>query len=200
MTFSVATYPFSLTFFSQLKRKHNVRGTAGSTPAQPSKVAHRRDSSIFTSNVPISRPPSVMSDSGTDTGLGKGRSTPSDGGSTRPLALGKSSRVNGTPINASASKPVRGIEGSMGPPPMKPRPSRSLAGTPTPAGRLASLSRTRSAKPVPTTGASHSRTEQSVAKKTTRPPTRAGSETSLSDEKENIDNTSRRRNMIPALM
>ena len=38
-----------------------------STPAQLSKVSHRRESSFFTSTPLQPRPPSVISDSGTDT-------------------------------------------------------------------------------------------------------------------------------------
>ncbi|KAF8889052.1 hypothetical protein BD779DRAFT_1521715 [Infundibulicybe gibba] len=131
-----------------LKRRIGVRGTAGSTPAQSSKVAsrHRRDSSIFTTPSIPSRPSSVMSDIATT----KERKISGDAmslSSARAQALGRSTRINAatpTPTVASISKPTRGIEGSMGPPPSKPRVS--MAGTPTPSGRVSSLARSFSAR------------------------------------------------------
>ena len=108
-----------------MKRKQGVRGTAGSTPAQPSKTHHRRDS--WALGTPIaSRPTSALSDSsGRESTLGKQRKLLSDSALTSSAikvpALGKSTRVNG----------------AMGPPAStKPRPSMS---TPTPILRPQSM-------------------------------------------------------------
>ncbi|KAH7910563.1 hypothetical protein BJ138DRAFT_1113986 [Hygrophoropsis aurantiaca] len=118
-----------------VKRRLGVRGTGGSTPAQPSKVASRRDSSIFaTPSTGGSRPPSAMSDTGSE------RKAGADSGSERKdsaprasaAALGKSVRMNlGTSVSGT---------GKMGPPATKvSRPSMGLGGTPTPApGRIPS--------------------------------------------------------------
>ncbi|KAJ7270754.1 hypothetical protein B0H12DRAFT_1320206 [Mycena haematopus] len=126
-----------------LKRRMGVRGTAGSTPAQPSKgVGHRRDSAVFTTPSVGSRPPSVLSDAGTDGGSANG---------TKIAALGKSSRLNAT-LNSSTSKPAPRAAGSMGPPAPVTKPRQSVTGTPTPATREARaapvLSRSTSAKPT----------------------------------------------------
>ncbi|KAJ7146055.1 hypothetical protein C8R44DRAFT_690289 [Mycena epipterygia] len=120
-----------------LKRRMGVRGTGGSTPAQPSKMGHqRRDSAVFTTPTVASRPSSVLSDAGTDAGSTSGAKIP---------ALGKSTRLNSSTASASATKPTTRAPGSMGPPPVV-KPRGSLAGTPTP--RVApSLSRSASAKP-----------------------------------------------------
>ncbi|KAJ7153555.1 hypothetical protein C8R43DRAFT_1106769 [Mycena crocata] len=127
----------------QLKRRMGVRGTGGSTPAQPVKIGHqRRDSAVFTTPSAGSRPPSVLSDAGTDGGSASGAKIP---------ALGKSSRLNN-----STTKPtsVARAPGSMGPPPARaslagngtPTSRASVIGTPTP--RVGSLSRSASAKPA----------------------------------------------------
>ncbi|KAJ7353369.1 hypothetical protein DFH08DRAFT_987672 [Mycena albidolilacea] len=121
-----------------LKRRMGVRGTAGSTPAQPSKIGHqRRDSAVFTTPSIGSRPPSVISDAGTDGGSVSGG---------KIAALGKSSRLNSA-LSSSTSKPAPRATGSMGPPaPVTKR--MSVAGTPTPAARAPVLSRSASAKPT----------------------------------------------------
>ncbi|TFK36501.1 hypothetical protein BDQ12DRAFT_242419 [Crucibulum laeve] len=194
-----------------LKRRIGVRGTAGSTPAQASKTAHhRRDSSVFSVTPSISRPPSAMSDSGNEgSTVRKERKISAEGPSTssKIAALGKSTRINGTPsATSSASKR---IEGSMGPPPMKPR--ASMAGTPTPTSRVSSLTRSSSAKPVhnatpvphrrvssATLEQSQSRTRALKSPITAESPTPSVSEQS---EKENVDSAStaaRRRSLIPA--
>ncbi|KAJ6524563.1 hypothetical protein B0H19DRAFT_1200317 [Mycena capillaripes] len=127
-----------------LKRRMGVRGTGGSTPAQPSKMGNqRRDSAVFTTPSIGSRPPSVISDAGTDGGSANG---------TKIAALGKSSRLNSS-LNSSTSKPAAPrAPGSMGPPAPVTKPRASLAGTPTPATREARaasvLSRSASAKPA----------------------------------------------------
>ncbi|KAJ7042789.1 hypothetical protein C8F04DRAFT_54305 [Mycena alexandri] len=124
-----------------IKRKMGVRGTAGSTPAQPSKIGQRRDSAIFTTPSIGSRPPSVISDAGTDTASGK------------MAALGKSSRLNSSLTGSSTSKPAAPrASGSMGPPAPVTKPRVSVAGTPTPVARdprgAPVLSRSASAKPA----------------------------------------------------
>jgi hypothetical protein len=121
----------------QIKRKLNVRGTGGSTPAPSSaKTSHRRDSGVFTATpIGISRPPSAMSSedaSSVNGGLVKKNSNDT----VSKVALGKSSRVNVTP-SLSSSTPNSNLnsstKGSMGPPPAKSRPSISnLSGTQTP--------------------------------------------------------------------
>ncbi|KAJ7452151.1 hypothetical protein B0H11DRAFT_302820 [Mycena galericulata] len=133
-----------------LKRRMGVRGTGGATPAQPSKVAARRDSAVFSTPGVTSRPPSVLSDAGTDGGSASG---------AKMAALGKSTRLNG-----SAAKPAT-ARGSMGPPAPVTKPRVSLAGTPTPTPRFgaqdvrataredARLSRSASAKPAASTPA-----------------------------------------------
>ncbi|KAF7325920.1 hypothetical protein MKEN_00442800 [Mycena kentingensis (nom. inval.)] len=120
-----------------MKRKLGVRGTAGSTPAQSSKIAHqRRDSAVFSTPSLGSRPPSVLSDSGTDGGSASAGKT---------SALGKSTRLN---TSTSKAPTTTRTLGSMGPPaaPLaKPRPSM---GTPTPSA----LSRSTSARPSTSIG------------------------------------------------
>ncbi|PPQ70922.1 hypothetical protein CVT25_004766 [Psilocybe cyanescens] len=200
-----------------LKRKFNLRGTAGSTPAQPTKAAHhRRDSSIF-SATPISRPPSAMSESGTDAGgstIKKKTSVETPQlSSTKIAALGKSTRINAngaSSASSSAIKTVRaGVDDSMGPPPLKSRPS--IGGTPTPTGRLSSLSRSSSAKAAPTapTHTPHRRLSSVTSdhgqtkSKIGRGGVLASPALSVAeqDEKENVDSTpssARRRSLIPS--
>ena len=192
-----------------------LRGTAGSTPAQPSKAIHRRDSSVF-SVTPVagSRPPSVISDSGTDVvaprkeRINSLETTPQPV-SARIAALGKSARVNIT-TNASASssgvKVRPSVEGSMGPPPLKSRPS--VVGTPTPTGRIPSLSRSSSARgAVVTTPVLHRRVSSVAGEqaqvRTKASKARIGASPALSvaelDEKENVDDSSSSARKIPVL-
>ncbi|KAJ6520593.1 hypothetical protein DFH09DRAFT_1251237 [Mycena vulgaris] len=105
-----------------LKRRMGVRGTGGSTPAQPSKTGHQRQR--------LGR---------TDGGSASGAKIP---------ALGKSTRLNNSTSSASATKPAARVPGSMGPPTSIVKPRSSLAGTPTPTPRVGSLSRSASAKPT----------------------------------------------------
>ncbi|KAJ7730391.1 hypothetical protein DFH07DRAFT_993983 [Mycena maculata] len=177
-----------------LKRRMGVRGTGGATPAQPSKVAGRRDSAVFNTPGLGSRPPSVLSDAGTDGGSASGAKIP---------ALGKSSRLNNS-TSASAAKPAS-ARGSMGPPAPVTKPRVSLVGTPTPTPRFgaqaqdvrggakedARLSRSASARPAGSTPApAHRRVASATLDQVTaarvgggkaRPS--AGEET----EKENVD-------------
>lgn len=194
----------------------NLRGTAGSTPAQPSKSVHRRDSSVF-SATPIagSRPPSVTSDSGTDaTAPRKERINSSEipqPVSARIAALGKSARVNVTTVtnataSSSATKVRPSVEGAMGPPPLKSRPS--IVGTPTPTGRISSLSRSSSARgtvvttPVPhrrvgSVGGEQAQVRTKVSKaRMITSPTLSVAEL---DEKENVDESSSLKRKIPVL-
>ncbi|KAH7927195.1 hypothetical protein BV22DRAFT_297659 [Leucogyrophana mollusca] len=122
-----------------VKRRLGVRGTGGSTPAQPSKVAaSRRDSSIFAtpSGPPSSvgsRPPSVLSDAGSERkALGESASERKDSAPrASAAALGKSVRMN------LSSSVVGTGPGKMGPPAAKfSRPSVGGVGTPTPASRV----------------------------------------------------------------
>uniref|UniRef100_A0A8H7XXY7 Uncharacterized protein n=1 Tax=Psilocybe cubensis TaxID=181762 RepID=A0A8H7XXY7_PSICU len=201
-----------------IKRKLNVRGTAGSTPAQPAKASHhRRDSSIF-SATPISRPPSVISESGTDAGgstIKKKSSAETPMlNSTKITALGKSTRINASGASSASSTTSKtairaGVDGSMGPPPLKSRPS--INGTPTPSGRLSSLSRSSSVKagaaPAAPTHTPHRRLssvnsdsgsgKSKIGKGGLTSPTSSVAE---QDEKENVDSTpssARIRSMIP---
>ena len=126
---------------SQMKRRMSVKGTAGTTPA-PSKVGHtRRESSSF-SPPSTARPISRLSDAAKDAPkAGKNSEPPST--VARVTTLGKSVRINTTattpPSSASNSKvptpttvkPARTIEGSMGPPPTRPRASLSTTTSPT---------------------------------------------------------------------
>ena len=173
-----------------------MKATAGSTPAQPSKVYHRRDSSIFTTTPVQPRPPSVISDSGTDTHIPKKKVFPEmSASSAKVLALGKSTRVNGSgSVSSSANKTVvrAGMDGSiMGPPPLKPRPS---IGTPTPSAMGLSLSRSSSARGVVTTPSTFHRrvssvnAEHKVKTKISRTAANASPAPSVleQDEKENL--------------
>ncbi|KAL0952374.1 hypothetical protein HGRIS_006651 [Hohenbuehelia grisea] len=198
-----------------LKRKLGVRGTAGSTPAgTATSTHHRRDSSVF--STPMSRPSSIISDSGLSIKAPKGLDTPA----AKIPALGKSTRVNTAAGSAAPGSSVvktakSRIEGSMGPPPMKGRVS--LAGTPTPAARVSSLARTASNGPsaFPPLPASRNLRRTSSASSTSDTPGRSAVEVKLrqagrvpqspisssSDlsEKENKAELSsaRRRSMIP---
>ncbi|RXW20137.1 hypothetical protein EST38_g5713 [Candolleomyces aberdarensis] len=126
-----------------MKRQMGVRGTAGMTPAQPSKSnRNRRDSAVF-SSTPLSQ--AILSDNeGTVKKPHERKQSidrpPSSASASRPsTALAKSSRVN-----SSVSR-----VGSMGPPPnpVKPRPSAgSSVGTPTPTAK--GLGRSNSASAV----------------------------------------------------
>ena len=126
-----------------MKRRQGVRGTAGGTPARPSKVHHRRESSVLDNTPAAPRPSSVLSDSsGRDSVLGNLRKGASDSTLTssaiRISTLGKSTRVN-TGVGSRASLKA---EGSMGPPLTRPRISMS---TPTPISRPSSVSSQASA-------------------------------------------------------
>jgi len=144
-----------------LKRRLGVRGTAGSTPAQPSKIPQqRRDSAVFTTPS-MSRPPSVISDSGKDSiasiAFSKEHKAPLETPVKLP-ALGKSGRTNstGTILTSTTSKSTTG---SMGPPMQKPRTSTA---TPTPTPKATSLSRSSGKPPVSTPIAAPHRRGSSV--------------------------------------
>ncbi|KAF8064059.1 hypothetical protein FPV67DRAFT_200335 [Lyophyllum atratum] len=190
-----------------IKRNLGVRGTGGSTPA-PSRVAtNRRDSTIF--NTPaVPRPSSVASDTGSTVGKDRNRTgieTPISSAAKLP-ALGKSTRVNGSSTMASASKRV---EGSMGPPPVKTRPSfGGASSTPTPAARgppSFGLSRSSSTKPgaqpaamaPPRRVASLEQTPAKLKSLRSVPNTTPVPSVSEQEEKENVDMSSKRRSMIP---
>ncbi|CDO77565.1 hypothetical protein BN946_scf184926.g2 [Trametes cinnabarina] len=116
-----------------LKRRLNIRGTAGSTPASTAKVqpSSRRESSIFgTPAVGGSRPPSALSDTGS---VIKERRISEAPSTATKSTLGKSVRVNNTAsTSASTTGAVkkRSLEGSMGPPPAR-AGSASATATPT---------------------------------------------------------------------
>ncbi|KAI0045170.1 hypothetical protein FA95DRAFT_1451001, partial [Auriscalpium vulgare] len=124
-----------------IKRKLNVKGTAGATPAA-SKIVHRRESSIFsTPSAPgSSRPVSRLSDPSRDAAkAATGRETPLTA-NTRMTMLGKSIRANGPSVTSTpsaatkaAARTGRSVDGAMGPPPSAMKPRASVAGTPTPA-------------------------------------------------------------------
>jgi hypothetical protein len=165
----------------QLKRKIGVRGTGGSTPAQPSKIAHRREAST---PALLSRPPSVISDSGSSVkDRVKGTETPL-GISKVPTAFGKSVRTN---VGAQTQ-----AQGSMGPPPPKPRASG--VGTPTPASR--GLARSTSARPTGTpvgAGPHHRSVSSGEGLARMKVPRVA---VPVAEEKENVD--AKRPVMVPA--
>jgi hypothetical protein len=163
----------------------------------------------------MSRPPSVLSDSGTDVmhipKNERKNSSEIAPPSAKLLALGKSTRVNGSGsslVSGSANRSVvrTGVDGSiMGPPPLKSRPS--VVGTPTPA-KGHSLSRSSSARPAAvTTPTIHRRVSSvnsghKVKTKISRTVVNASPAPSVLEEgeKENVDDgSSRRRNMIPTL-
>ncbi|KAJ6618271.1 hypothetical protein B0H10DRAFT_1947664 [Mycena sp. CBHHK59/15] len=172
-----------------LKRRLGVRGTGGTTPAQPGKAAHRRDSSVVaTPGIP--RPLSFTSESGTDP---QRERKPSVDTSTKIPALGRSTRLN-TSANPlpMTSKPSRGTTGSMGPPPLKPR--ASIVGTPTLSSRtLTRSSSTRAVNVTPPGSQSQLKTKVSTGTVNTSPAQHH-------DEKENADvSSSRRLSGIPTL-
>ena len=128
----------------QIKRKLNVRGTGGSTPAPSSaKASHRRDSFTATP-LGISRPPSAMSseDASSIGGAGTGLVKKNSNDTVSKVALGKSSRVNVTPSLSSStsnSNMNSSTKGLMGPPPSRSRPSISnTSGTQTPTPTMGS--------------------------------------------------------------
>ncbi|TFK71541.1 hypothetical protein BDN72DRAFT_817280 [Pluteus cervinus] len=213
-----------------LKRRLGVRGTAGSTPAQPSKVAvhHRRDSSIFT-NTPGARPPSAMSDGRESVASNRERRSSGDAPTTsaKIAALGKSIRANGTsssgPSGSKVGAMTRAIDGALGHPPVKGRPS--TAGTPTSNARTPSMGRLSSSKPATPSSATpmpHRRVASAAATAeqstpSAAPSTSSGtsmrakllrqamspppltSSSSESEEKENVDLVKpKRRSLVPA--
>ncbi|KAE9406082.1 hypothetical protein BT96DRAFT_756893, partial [Gymnopus androsaceus JB14] len=199
-----------------VKRRHGVRGTGGSTstPA-PSRVS-RRDSAAF-STPSTSRPSSVISNSDREsTGpatLTKERKLSSDS-LTKTNMLSKSTRVNGSATTGAMGPPstTKPRLSSMGPP-----RDRMSMGTPTPAARVSSLSRSASAKPASTTTSSstaiHRRTSALAGSTSSAGPVKAMAMPStptaspaalveLQEEKENqsVDSSAkadRRRSMIP---
>ncbi|KJA17853.1 hypothetical protein HYPSUDRAFT_145897 [Hypholoma sublateritium FD-334 SS-4] len=206
-----------------IKRKMGVRGTAGSTPAPASKVTqHRRDSSIFSATPlsgPASRPSSALSQTDTESnsvGPRKERKLSGEIGqsvSARVTALGKSTRVNtfgGTVASATGKPSTSGrasVDSSMGPPASKPRPSIA---TPTPTGRVSSLTRSFSANKIVTPqsvtpmphrrGSSAEQNTPSQRAKVSRPSVAASpapSSVAEVDEKENIVSPVKKRTMIP---
>lgn len=195
-----------------IKRKLQVQGTAGSTPARPTanQANHQRRQSALAT--PLSRPPSVMSDSGRESVMSTSshisrpsleKMRPSAVAKTpivsKTPALLKSTRMNSlsTPTPASGSsnkaglpvsKPSRNVERSMGPPPDKLR--QSLSGAP---GRLPPLSRSTSGRPslsASTSSTPHRRPSLTLEKTLSKvkvPTTVPGSIASVSkgEEKEN---------------
>ncbi|KAK0200898.1 hypothetical protein DFS33DRAFT_1479329 [Desarmillaria ectypa] len=178
-----------------IKRKLQVQGTAGSTPARPvanQANSQRRQSALAT---PHSRPPSVMSDSGRESKMRPPAVTKTPMVSKTP-ALVKSARMNSlsTPTPASSSsiragppmsKPSRTVEGSMGPPPNKLRQSLSSA-----PGKLPSLSLSTSGRPslsASTSSTPHRRPSLTLEKtlgKVKVPTTVPGSIASVSEKEE----------------
>jgi hypothetical protein len=152
-----------------------VRGTAGSTPAQHSKMAHRRE----TSTPAGSRPLSIASDSG----LSDKKSTDTPISFTKAPPLGKSARGN-----------VNGSQGSMGPPaPIKPRVS--AVNTPTPLPRA--LSRSSSVRPTQPSTPLHNRSVSATLEQRMKPPKSITAQPvptqAPSANKENVE----KRSMIP---
>ncbi|KAK0497653.1 hypothetical protein EDD18DRAFT_1351422 [Armillaria luteobubalina] len=192
-----------------IKRKLQVQGTAGSTPARPAanQVNHQRRQSTLAT--PLSRPPSVMSDSGRESVMSNSShiSRPSlekmklSAVTKTPIvsktpALSKSTRMNSlsTPTPASSSsnkaglpvsKPSRNVERSMGPPPDKLR--QSLSGAP---GRLPPLSRSTSGRAslsASTSSTPHRRPSLTLEKTLSKikAPTTVPASVSEGEEKEN---------------
>ncbi|KAK0189671.1 hypothetical protein F5146DRAFT_982194 [Armillaria mellea] len=192
-----------------IKRKLQVQGTAGSTPARPvaNQANHQRRQSTLAT--PLSRPSSVMSDSGRESVMSNSShiSRPSlekmklSAVAKTPVvsktpALLKSTRMNSlsTPTPAASSsnkaglpvsKPSRNVERSMGPPPDKLR--QSLSGAP---GRLPSLSRSTSGRPslsASTSSTPHRRPSLTLEKTLSKikVPTTVPASVSEGEEKEN---------------
>ncbi|KAK0476083.1 hypothetical protein IW261DRAFT_1567357 [Armillaria novae-zelandiae] len=192
-----------------IKRKLQVQGTAGSTPARPAanQVNHQRRQSALAT--PLSRPPSVMSDSGRESVMSNSShvSRPSlekmklSAAAKTPIvnktpALLRSTRMNSlsTPTPAASSsnkaglpvsKPSRNVERSMGPPPEKLR--QSLSGAP---GRLPPLSRStsgRSSLSASTSSTPHRRPSLTLEKTLSKikAPTTVPASVSEGEEKEN---------------
>lgn len=125
-----------------MKRRMSVKGTAGTTPA-PGKVNHmRRESSTL--SPPNTRPASRLSDASKDVPPKAGKTSEHSSTTTRVTTLGKSVRINATaitPPGAASStnkvptpttvKPIRTVDGSMGPPPTRQRASFSSTTSPT---------------------------------------------------------------------
>ena len=159
------------------------------------------------------RPPSVISDSGTDTiHIPKRKVSPEmSASSAKVLALGKSTRVNGSGTSSISSSAHRTIvraemDGSiMGPPSLKPRPS--IVGTPrSPTPSAKGLSRSTSARlgvttpSIPHRRVSSVNSEHKEKTKISRMAVNVSPAPSVmeQDEKENVDDaSSRRRPMIP---
>ncbi|KAJ7899609.1 hypothetical protein B0H14DRAFT_2494283 [Mycena olivaceomarginata] len=161
------------------QRRMGVRGTAGLTPAQLSKIPRRRDSAVFKTRSIGSRPPSVLSDAGT----GK-RSA-----DTNVAALGKSSCLN---ISSSMS--------SMGAPApvTKPRASVATHGTRAPVRSASTRPATvaEAARPPP---AAHLRVVSTTLKQATALTGKARQSVDASsapDEKENVEGAAAR---VPVL-
>ncbi|KAG6861812.1 hypothetical protein C0995_011693 [Termitomyces sp. Mi166 len=186
-----------------IKRNLGVRGTAGATPAPASRVTtSRRDSAIF-STPTVSRPPSSASEAGSITS--KKRSSVEPSSAIKVTALGQSARSNVAP-GISGSKR---IEGSMGPPPPKVRPSIAGAVTSASTARVPSLSRSSSAKPSSVSSsvsvrrvASLEQSQSQVKTKSTLRQTVSPSPVpSLSEqEKENVNTSSKgatKRTLVP---
>ncbi|KAJ7886422.1 hypothetical protein B0H14DRAFT_3730664 [Mycena olivaceomarginata] len=168
-----------LFIIKRLKRRMGVRGTAGLTPAQLSKIPRRRDSAVFKTRSIGSRPPSVLSDAGT----GK-RSA-----DTNVAALGKSSCLN---ISSSMS--------SMGAPApvTKPRASVATHGTRAPVRSASTRPATvaEAARPPP---AAHLRVVSTTLKQATALTWKARQSVDASsapDEKENVEGAAAR---VPVL-
>ncbi|CAL1698082.1 unnamed protein product [Somion occarium] len=192
-----------------LKRRVATRGSANNTPATTSKAPFRRESSIF-GTPSVSRPPSVLSDSGSITKERKLSDPPSAAGKT---TLARSVRQNASASTVGSSTTQKRVEGSMGPPPL--RRASSLAqsttssATPTRIPSTGSSTFTRSTSVTPTAKAvaarrgsmSHvpSRLKPGIS---SRESLKAHSVSSVSeeDEKENISTpvSKPQRRMVPA--
>lgn len=132
-------------------------GTAGSTPAAPSRIGNRRESNAFSTPMPLkppSRPPSSLSDTGSKAAK-QVSETPSTIGKTM---LGKSIRANmNAPAPPSALKAARFSEGAMGPPTHKPRASLSSSTSSVVQSSLSRSSSARASSANATTTLSHHR-------------------------------------------
>ncbi|THH17486.1 hypothetical protein EW146_g3331 [Bondarzewia mesenterica] len=198
-----------------LKRRLGVKGTAGTTSA-PSKVAqHRRESLSSFITPTVSRPSSRLSGGGGDMArTGRLSEAPS---TVKTSMLGKSVRANGsastTPVTSgtastpSTVKPIRSIDGSMGPPPAKPRMS---APAPIPSHpRIPSSSVSRSSTKAGQSSAptvSHPRRASSAmaseisrtARPSTVPNRNVASPILNEQEKENLEPKDKQRSLVAA--